>query len=442
MPASLTGLMLALIAIGAVLSATNARAATANVVAGSLTWGVKSSFVTYIEGPIAGGEVTLSDGLIANENGTFTFPNAAGTADSATGAMDLGFDGAIQFTGHDLGNGPLLDATLSNVRVVVTGTSAVLIADVVSKSLESAEAVEYPDLEVATLNFAGVVPSFANGALTFANVPASLTEDGVPAFADFYPAGTALDAVTITMTLAAPSPTATATTPTATTTTSPTTAPTSTPTTAPTSTPTTVPPSPTTVPQPRVTLSKTVVNPAGDTITVTGVQFYPELVLGTRPPLAGQPAGTYIAFGAFAENWKPSAGAPSSSRPTFAEGGLIWAVPAASRPIVGMDTSVTLNPDGTFTAVIKVKKDYTGALANGRYGIYTYPGSGTTQPLYETFTPITFSESPTTPAPKPPSTGSGLEDGSTNGYTLLVLGAGAIVIAAAAWRVAGTRRKA
>ena len=143
---------------------------------------------------------------------------------------------------------------------------------------------------------------------------------------------------------------------------------------------------------PAVTLSKTVVNPAGDTITVTGTGFLPSLAIGTRPPLAGVPAGAYIAFGAFAEVWKPSAGAPSSARPTMtaADGGLKWAVPEASRPIVGQADSVTLNPDGSFTAVISVKKDYPGALANGLYGIYTYAGSGAVQPLYETYTPVTF----------------------------------------------------
>ncbi len=150
---------------------------------------------------------------------------------------------------------------------------------------------------------------------------------------------------------------------------------------------------------PSVTLSKTEVNPAGDTITVTGTGFLPELATGTRPPLAGVPSGTYIAFGAFATDWKPSAGAPSSARPTMtaADGGLKWAVPEASRAIVGQADSVTLNADGSFTAEVSVKRDYEGALAGGHYGIYTYAGSGAVQPLYETFTAVTFSTASSTP---------------------------------------------
>lgn len=161
---------------------------------------------------------------------------------------------------------------------------------------------------------------------------------------------------------------------------------------------------------PSVQVSKTEVNPDGDTITVTGTGFLPSLATGTRPPLAGQSGGVYIAFGAFADVWKPSEGAPSSARPTtpMGQGGsaLIWAVPEAARDIIGRDASVTLNPDGSFTATLTVERDYEGALPDGNYGVYTYAGSGAIQPLFETFTPITFTAqasptagaSPTTPA--------------------------------------------
>jgi len=206
---------------------------------------------------------------------------------------------------------------------------------------------------------------------------------------------------------------------------------------------------------PTVTPSKTVVNPAGDTITVTGTGFLPELATGTRPPLAGQPAGAYIAFGAFATEWKPSTGAPSSSRPTMTsvDGGLLWAVPEAARSIVGQADSVTLNPDGSFTATLKVKRDFAGALPNGNYGIYTYPGSGGVQPLYETFTPVTFTgAAPTatssavpattaTAAPQPPTTGTSqgsIDTGSP--VRTLLLGAGVVLVFVAAASAVRIRR--
>ena len=204
---------------------------------------------------------------------------------------------------------------------------------------------------------------------------------------------------------------------------------------------------------PSVQLSKTEVNPDGDTITVTGSGFTPDLAVGTRPPLASQPAGVYIAFGAFADVWKPSEGAPSSARPTtpMGQGGsaLIWALPPAGRAIIGEEATVLLNADGTFEATLTVQRDYEGALADGNYGIYTYAGSGAIQPLFETFTPVTFvgGAEPTVPAtaeptsqptsaptsqptsapsatPAAPPTGSGeaIQSASNTGMYLAILG--------------------
>jgi hypothetical protein len=421
LPAPLTGVLLALIIFGAALGAATVRAAATPVTTGSLTWGVKASFVSYITGPIASGEVALGGGATA-AGAQFRFPGASGTADGQTGAFNVAFQGNIRFSGHDMGAGPLLDVKLENLRVVTENGVTYLVADAVSKSLQSAVAESYPNLKVARLNFAGITPSFAAGSLTYANVPAELTADGVPAFADFYPSGTALDPVTIVITVAGPPA-------------SPTTGPGS----SPTASPTAPPASPTTTSaSPKVTVSKTAVNPAGDTVTVTGTGFLPALATAARPPLAGQPAGVYIVFGAFAENWKPSAGAPSGARPAYSqdEGGVKWAVLEASRPVIGVGTSVTLNPDGSFTAVISVKKDYAGALADGKYGIYTYPGAGAVQPLYETFTPLTFAQ-----APKPPAMGSGLEAGGLNSFSMLAVGAGATVVLAAGGYVVFARRR-
>lgn len=213
---------------------------------------------------------------------------------------------------------------------------------------------------------------------------------------------------------------------------------------------------------PSLQLSKTEVNPDGDTITVTGSGFTPELAVGTRPPLAGQPSGVYIAFGAFADVWKPSEGAPSSARPTtpMGQGGsaLIWALPAAGRAIIGEEATVLLNPDGTFEATLTVQRDYEGALADGNYGIYTYAGSGAIQPLFETYTPITFvgGTEPTVPATAPPTsaptqtpaappTGNAalVQGGSNTGTYLAVLGVVVLMSStvAAAATVRTSRRK-
>jgi hypothetical protein len=153
-----------------------------------------------------------------------------------------------------------------------------------------------------------------------------------------------------------------------------------------------------TEPDGKVTLSKASFNADGDTVTVTGSGFLPT-VLGTRPPLSGKPAGVYVVFGRFAADWQPSQGAPSTARKgsPASEGGTKWAVLEEDKATVGGDAAgaITLNPDGTFTATLNVKKDFTGAPDEGRYGIYTYAGSGGVSAAYETFTPITFTTTST-----------------------------------------------
>ncbi len=144
---------------------------------------------------------------------------------------------------------------------------------------------------------------------------------------------------------------------------------------------------------PEVTVSKATLLPSGaQEITVTGSGFYPELAIGTRPPLSGKQAGTYVVFGRFLDVWKPSAGAPSSARPNAVQK---WAVPAESMGTIGGPAAgaIELTPQGTFSTTMTIDKAAMDAKATtGNYGIYTYPGSGAVQPLYETFTPLTFAQ--------------------------------------------------
>ncbi|MFB2585273.1 cell wall-binding repeat-containing protein [Herbiconiux liukaitaii] len=147
---------------------------------------------------------------------------------------------------------------------------------------------------------------------------------------------------------------------------------------------------------PAVTVSKTEgLNPDTDVVTVKGTGFSANAPAtnGSRPPLAGKFAGAYVAFGSFAENWKPSAEAPGSARPTIRTAeSLKWVVDAADVQTVGGAAAggVAINADGSFEVEITVQKDYAGALADGNYGIYTYPGGGAVYAPFETYTPISF----------------------------------------------------
>lgn len=129
-------------------------------------------------------------------------------------------------------------------------------------------------------------------------------------------------------------------------------------------------------------------------VTVTGTGFDPSAATGTRPPLAGQPAGVYVVFGKFAEQWQPSQGAPSSTRSQI---NAEWATPGGVAP-----GTTTLNEDGTFEATVTVDKATLDAQATAEdlvnYGIYTYAGSGAAAASYETYTPLSFLEASTVSA--------------------------------------------
>jgi len=151
----------------------------------------------------------------------------------------------------------------------------------------------------------------------------------------------------------------------------------------------------------RVTVSTTELpDDLTSVVTVKGRGFDPSLNTGTRPPFAGRPAGLYVAFGRYADVWRPSEGAPSSARtnPSGEHGngaGIVWAVPAASFDGSGQsleDAAYTeLREDGTFTATLKVDRSWL-ADAEGNFGIYTYAGGGGKVAAYETYTPISFYE--------------------------------------------------
>lgn len=107
---------------------------------------------------------------------------------------------------------------------------------------------------------------------------------------------------------------------------------------------------------------------------------------GTRPPLAGKFSGAYVVFGSFLEVWQPSAGAKSAARSIIEQK---WALPMASKDTAGASW-VELSTDGTFETSLTLSYSETQALANGRFGIYTYSGSGAVYAPFETYTPVTF----------------------------------------------------
>lgn len=156
---------------------------TAQSVSGaSISWGVKESFVSYVNGPIAKGSADISWG---SGSGSFN-------ADENLGRVNYG--GAATFTGH----GGVLNLTLSNPSIQVTGAGSATLSVVANGSR----------VTIATLSLPAA--SVSGGAISWRNAAATLTSAGASLFSyngnAFYPAGTALDPVSFSWPLGAEVP--------------------------------------------------------------------------------------------------------------------------------------------------------------------------------------------------------------------------------------------
>ncbi|MTB88778.1 hypothetical protein GGQ26_10510 [Aeromicrobium sp. zg-629] len=168
---------------------------------GRLDWGFKESFRAYVSGSIANGDWTTRDGA-RYETPEFTWSKGAGVLDEKTRAGELGFGGAIEFTGHD----GALDTVIENPVVrFADEKAAVLTVDYSGGTMDAAMAGEddsrtLTGVPFADLDLAAGEHSRQGGRVTISDVPATLTSAGSAAFPN-YEAGTALDPVTLTYTV-------------------------------------------------------------------------------------------------------------------------------------------------------------------------------------------------------------------------------------------------
>lgn len=169
---------------------------------GTLDWGVKESFRTYVTGSIAQGKITVAGGAKqAAGNGPFTFVNGAGTYDTGTHAVTTAFQGSVRFTGHE----GKLDLKLSDFKLSTKLTQGAITADVRAKDMKTGKVTNSNDVRLADLDLSGVKPGHGpGGAMTFVSIPAKLTEPGAKAFGGFYRPGDALDPATLTVTPGGP----------------------------------------------------------------------------------------------------------------------------------------------------------------------------------------------------------------------------------------------
>ncbi|HIY67392.1 MAG TPA: HtaA domain-containing protein, partial [Candidatus Agrococcus pullicola] len=178
--------------VGAV--AANAAEVEADPAETTLSWGIKNSFLNYINGPIANGSVTVSGNIVDN-SAPFQFTSGTGTVDPDAQAANITFDGTVHFEGHDYGDGAILDLAFSNIRV---DTSAgTLYADVEGREFVDTSTLG-PWFSHEDVALAQLADTSWDGN-TFTAGSATITETGADAFGGFYLPGSEMDGLSLTV---------------------------------------------------------------------------------------------------------------------------------------------------------------------------------------------------------------------------------------------------
>lgn len=210
--ASAIALAASLLAVPTGAGATERTDETCAVTGGSLTWGFKESFRSYISGTIAKGSWEPIGGA-SYATPVFSWPATGGSVDPVTGEGSVSFGGGVRFTGH---NG-LLDTTIAQPTLVSDSAGAHLLLDVSGLSMDDALAGATDQVHTATqvdfvaLDLAAVAPTTTATGMSATEVPTALTADGYAQFGN-YETGAAFDPISFDLTLecADPEPSAAA----------------------------------------------------------------------------------------------------------------------------------------------------------------------------------------------------------------------------------------
>jgi len=159
------------------------------IVEAGATWGFKESFRAYISSSIAEGEWLVS-GDVGYDTPDFVLTSGSGFLAPDLTSGDLSFSGAIEFLGH----GGILDTTLGNPSLTMTGTGeAILTLDVTGDTMEELR-VDLERVPFATVGWSesDVTLDSASGSWEVREAALTLTREGAEAFGT-YPAGEVLD---------------------------------------------------------------------------------------------------------------------------------------------------------------------------------------------------------------------------------------------------------
>ncbi|MFJ5884578.1 HtaA domain-containing protein [Kitasatospora cineracea] len=164
---------------------------------GAFDWGVRRTFRDYVTGSVAQGGWQLGDGA-ADGGAFFRWTPARGSWDPATGTLDAAFTGTVRFTGLREGDALGLDLTLAGPHLTATGAEGRLTVDVSGRTPDGATHAATAT-EIATFDASALKTE--NGLLTATDLPLTLTAAGADAFGHLYPAGTAMDPLTVNLPL-------------------------------------------------------------------------------------------------------------------------------------------------------------------------------------------------------------------------------------------------
>ncbi|MCX4693613.1 HtaA domain-containing protein [Streptomyces sp. NBC_01408] len=204
-PARAPAVVLLVALLGVLLPATAAQAAGRTVQGGRLDWGIKSSFQSYVTGPIAKGSFKLKSGAATAGGSLFRFHSAAGSYEPDSGEFNASFSGGVTFQGHQKPDGAYeLDMTVSRPTVKISGGRGTLYVDVAGKAKDTGQVTSQSQVPFATLGLGGIDMKGGSTPIALSNVPATLTEQGAKAFAGYYAAGAPLDPVSLSADVLAP----------------------------------------------------------------------------------------------------------------------------------------------------------------------------------------------------------------------------------------------
>lgn len=162
------------------------------VTSGTLSWGVRSSFTSYIRGSIAKGGWDLNG--VSWDGSDFNFPASGGIYDTNTRTGTIYYSGTVHFYGHK----GILDVTMSNPAIEINGNSGALYLSVAGSDMQGNK-FNLGRVYFANLSFNGV--NAGNGSLSFEGAQVTLTAEGAKAFAGFYEAGVVLAPMSSSATL-------------------------------------------------------------------------------------------------------------------------------------------------------------------------------------------------------------------------------------------------